>query len=395
MYLKTNRHLQTPKFVVVNLKDIIFRLRLYLLQHLPIKKNRIVFLSHLGKTYACNPRYLCEYLALNYPGKFDLVWIYDKLQTNKPNLPKGVRAVPFFSYQGLLFINTAGLVVSNTRISKAFFFKKRKGQRYIQTWHSSLRLKCIEADANLGSDYEAFAVEDSKKIDVIFSGGTFSSSIFRNSFWYSGEIIESGTPRIDWLANINPNIIDRIYLKSGLSKDCKYMLYAPTFRKGSKTDAYLKDFDSICQSLNSRFGGNWKILYRLHPNLKGCVISNILSDNVIDMTDYDDIQELLAICQILVTDYSSSMFDALLSKKTCMLYACDFAEYIAKERRLYFDIESLPFPLAHNENPRTDIIASFDPAKYQNSVSKFMHTIGNKETGHACESISKYILAHQ
>lgn len=173
------------------------------------------------------------------------------------------------------------------------------------------------------------------------------------------------------------------------------MLYAPTFRKGSKTDAYLKDFDSICQSLNSRFGGNWKILYRLHPNLKGCVISNILSDNVIDMTDYDDIQELLAICQILVTDYSSSMFDALLSKKTCMLYACDFAEYIAKERRLYFDIESLPFPLAHNENQLTDIIASFDPAKYQNSVSKFMHTIGNKETGHACESISKYILAHQ
>lgn len=376
----------------MNLQNLIFRLRVRFLQCLPVRRHRIVFLSHLGKTYACNPRYICEYLALKFPGKFDLIWVYDRQQSCKPNLPKGVRAVPFFSYRCLRYINTAGFVISNTRISDDFFFKKRKAQRYIQTWHSSLRLKCIEADADLGTQYEEFAKRDSSKIDVIFSGGSFSSNIFRNSFWFKGRIVESGTPRIDWLMNLKEDTIDNIYLKSGLSKQCKYLLYAPTFRKGGHADAYLKDFDSLCKALDRRFGGDWKILYRLHPNLKGNVILNNFTQNVIDMTEYDDIQELLAISEVLITDYSSSMFDAAFCYKKCVLYAADFDEYIANERRLYFEVGTLPFPLVHDEKQLVDVIASFNEEKYRQAVSEFMITIGSKESGQSCKTISDYIL---
>lgn len=146
----------------MSLKNSVLSVRVTLFQHLPIRKRRIVFLSHLGKTYGCNPRYLCEYLSVNYPGKFDLVWFMNRNQ-DKPILPAGVRAVPYFSHQSLRMINTAGFVVSNTRISDAFYFKKRTGQTYIQTWHSSLRLKCIEGDAGLGPEYEEFAKENSGK----------------------------------------------------------------------------------------------------------------------------------------------------------------------------------------------------------------------------------------
>lgn len=375
----------------MSLRSLLFRLRLSLYRKLPIKRNRIVFLSHLGKTYACNPRYICEYLASNFPGKYDLVWVYDKIQSNKPVLPEGVRAVPYFSHQCLREINTARFIISNTRISDAFFFEKRKGQRYIQTWHSSLRLKCIEADAGLGADYENFARRDSSKIDVIFSGGTFSSDIFRNSFWYDGEIIESGTPRIDWLKNIDRNTVSAIYTKSGLSDKFKYLLYAPTFRKDAKTDAYIQDFETVCSALEKRFGGKWKILYRLHPNLKGNTNAAVHSPVVIDTTDYDDIQELLVISDILVTDYSSSMFDAIFCAKTCLLYAKDLEDYTAKERRLYFDIEALPFLLARDERHLAEIITSFDDDKYRHSTSEFVNRIGSAETGNACKTISDYI----
>ena len=164
----------------MKLKEAVFNFRLSLYGVLPIIKNKIIFLSHLGKTYACNPRYLCEYLASEYPGKFDLVWVYNRLESDKPELPAGVRAVPYFSHQYLREINTAGFIISNTRIADAFYFNKRKGQTYIQLWHSSIRLKCIEADAGLGREYKEFACRYSKKIDIIFSGGSFSTKIFRN-----------------------------------------------------------------------------------------------------------------------------------------------------------------------------------------------------------------------
>lgn len=378
----------------MRLREYLFNLRLRLYRLIPIKKNRIVFISHLGKTYACNPRYLCEYIAKEFPGKYELIWVYDKQVGRIPTLPEGVDSVPFFSHKCLKLIATAGTIVSNTRISDAFYFEKRKGQFYLQTWHSSMRLKCIEADANLGIKYENFAKKDSSKIDAIISGSRLSTHIFKNSFWYNGEIIESGTPRIDWLRNISREQIDRIYTKAGLSKEYKYLLYAPTFRKGCVLDAYLREFDNLCSALGLRFGGKWKILYRLHPNLKGIVNVDDMSKCVSDMTDYDDIQELLAVSEVLVTDYSSSMFDALLCDKKCMLYASDLKNYIANERGLYFDVASLPFPIAQDEKKLQDLVTSFDEEKYQQTTQSFLQDIGSKESGEACKTIAKYIIEH-
>lgn len=377
----------------MNLKQLIFNLRLKSYKILPIKRNRIVFLSHLGKTYACNPRYLCEYIALNYPNKFDLVWIYDNVCSTPPSVPKGVRCIPFFSHKGLRAINSARFIISNTRISDAFFFEKRKGQVYIQTWHSSMRLKCIEADANLGEKYEAFARRDSNKIDVILSGGHFSSDIFKNSFWYTGQVLETGTPRIDWLKNMTQMSKQQIFAKAGLDINYKYILYAPTFRKNNNTESYNIDFARLCESLYKKFNCRWKVLFRLHPNLKGIIKPDAIAGNVIDMTEYDDIQELLAISDILITDYSSSMFDAAFCDKICILYAADLENYLNNERNLYFSISDLPFPLARTNDDLMEIIRQFETKDYHFKLTEFMKTIGSCENGTACESICKYILA--
>lgn len=378
----------------MSLRDTIFKIRLAIYRRLPINRKRIVFLSHLGKTYACNPRYLCEYIAAKYPCQYELIWIYDSQASAKPVLPAGVKAIPYFSHKCLRILATSKYVVSNTRISDAFYFKKRIGQIYIQTWHSSMRLKCIEGDANLGESYEEFAKRDSSQIDVIISGCKFSSSIFKKSFWYKGEILESGTPRIDWLKNITPSQIDEIYSKSKLGHDKHYVLYAPTFRRNYNLDAYNVDFKRLCEVLNDKFGGEWNVLYRLHPNLKGVIDTESLPDKVIDMTAYDDIQELLAISDILITDYSSSLFDAALCNKICILYTSDLKEYVASERHLYFDIEALPFPIACNNSQLIDIVNRFDTTSYRRRLTEFLTTVGSFETGTACKRIFEYISAH-
>lgn len=374
----------------MNLKQFTLNLRLSLYRKLPIKRNRIVFLSHLGKNYACNPRYICEYLAKNYPNHFDLVWIYDKHHTKAPAVPHGVRVVPYFTYEALRTIATSKFIISNTRISRDFYFEKRPSQIYIQTWHSSLRLKCIERDADLGIEYETFAKEDSNKIDVIFSGGGFSTQIFRNSFWYDdGVIINSGTPRIDWLLNAKQQQ-ELILAKAKLLDSFNYILYAPTFRKGNSTEAYNIDFNALCNALQQKTGKPWKVLYRLHPNLKGKIEVNN-SDVIIDMTDYDDIQELLVVANLLITDYSSSMFDAAFCSLPCILFASDLEKYITTERRLYFKIHDLPFPLAQTNEQLQSIINAFDLDSYQTKIHEFLQSIQSAEYGNACEQITQFI----
>ena len=80
-------------------------------------------------------------------------------------------------------------------------YKKRDGQFYVQTWHSSLRLKKIEADAvdGLTDNYIKMAKADSKQTDLLISGCQFSTEIFRRAFWYDGPIVSTGTPRGDVL----------------------------------------------------------------------------------------------------------------------------------------------------------------------------------------------------
>ena len=117
------------------------------------------------------------------------------------SIPQNVRVVRYFSKEYLYELHTAGVVICNARTLESYLWIKRKGQVYIQTWHSSLRLKNIEKDAEktLPESYIQAAKGDSEKIDYIISGCTLSSCIFKNSFWYDGKILECGTPRIDYL----------------------------------------------------------------------------------------------------------------------------------------------------------------------------------------------------
>ncbi len=359
----------------------------------PIRKNKILFWSDLGQRYSCNPRYLSEYISITYPNVYDVVWMFQSTATLPSDLPKNVRVVRYFSKEWLYEIATAKYVVCNHRIPSYFYFKKRKKQVYIQTWHSSLRLKAIEGDAaeELGAGYIEGAKKDSKQIDYLLSGCGFSSEIFRKSFWYDGEILEAGTPRIDYLLS-QVDDKDSLFDKVKLSKKYKYVLYAPTFRNGDDLSAYDIDAERLVANLQVKFGGEWKVLYRLHPNLAQKIQLDNLPACCIDMTSYQDMQELLVLSDILITDYSSCMFDVAYLNKLCVLYVSDLERYIQNERRLYFEIPSLPFLIAKSNDELEEKIGAFEEKEYQTNLQAFLQTINSFERGNACKTIVKRIL---
>jgi CDP-glycerol glycerophosphotransferase len=104
-------------------------------------------------------------------------------------------------------------------------------------------------------------------------------------------------------------------------------------------------------------------------------------------------QELLCIADMLITDYSSSMFDFAMLRKPCILYATDVAQY---DRGYYFNFKHLPFPLAESENELLSILKDFNEEKYLSGLEKFYEeTIGLYEDGHASESIACWMRNHR
>lgn len=368
------------------LKDMRYMAVIKLYSLLPIQNNKIIVWSDSFKSYGCNPKYIVEYILENYKDEFDIVWVFDACLPQPEQLPEGVRVVKYFSKEYLYELHTAHFIVCNARTSDSYLWHKRKRQIYIQTWHSSLRLKTIEKDAAefLPEQYISAAKKDSQKIDYIISGCKFSSNIFRNSFWYSGKIVECGTPRTDFLLKNKNN--KELLKKANLSDKYHYILYAPTFRQTDQYE-YKFDFKSVIKAFENKFGGNWKILYRLHPNLIFKVREYQLGDECINMCCYSDMQELIALSDALITDYSSCMFDMMYAKKPCFLYMPDYENYINSERKMYFDIKQLPFIRAFNEKELAASVYNFNHEEYLKELSIFLDKIGSFEKGTATEAI--------
>lgn len=348
----------------------------------PIQKNKIVLWSDNFKSFGCSPKYIALYLAKQFPGKYDLVWVLEQDRPIPQGIPEGIRVVRYFSMEYLKELSTAKVVICNSRMGKAHYFRKRKGQYYIQTWHSSLRLKKIEGDApGLSEAYTQQAKIDSKNIDLLLSGCRFSSDIFRRAFWYDGEIYEHGTPRCDGFFGSDQAVRQKVFDFYGIPQDKKLALYAPTFRKDKKASLYGMDFAMLGQAL----GEAWVMGCRLHPN----IAAELAVDNAIGMSKYPDMQELLAACDLLITDYSSSMFDMAVAGKQCALYLPDLQQYTAGERGLYFDIQSLPFPKGENMEDFCRCLKGFDG--YQARCAAFLQEIGSFEDGNAAAAVAKRI----
>lgn len=347
---------------------------------LPIQSNKVIAWADNFKSFGCSPKYIALYLAEHFPGKYDIVWVLERDRPVPEGLPEGIRVVRYFSMEYLKEIATAKVIVCNHRTGSYHYFRKRPGQYYIQTWHSSLRLKKIEGDAPaLGRDYAVHARADSEKIDLLLSGCRFSSGIFRRAFWYDGEILERGTPRCDGFFGDAGAVREKVCRYFGIPAGKKLALYAPTFRKDKKASLYGMDLAALGQAL----GPEWVVGCRLHPNLN----VDVPDRDCIPMSRYPDMQELLLAADLLVTDYSSSMFDMAVAGKPCVLYVPDLEEYMEAERGLYFDIQALPFPKAADMAQLCRAVQALETLDY----GPFLREIGSFEDGNAARAVVQRI----
>lgn len=371
-------------------KEKVASLLVAIFRYLPIKKNKVLMMSYYGKGYDCNPKYLTEYLVAHqkqYP--WNIVWVFNDVRSHDTN--KGIRKVKIMSLMFFYELCTAKVIITNFRMMK--WFKKRKKQYYIQTWHSSLRLKAIEKDAesSLTPDYIEMAKNDSKQCDALISGCKFSTEIFRRSFWYEGKILEYGIPRNDVLLNKDLKQVESIKKKLGIGVNQKILLYAPTFRKSHDMSVYDLPYEQLGELLNQKWGGEWLILVRLHPHLQSKGLKINWSEQIRDASGWEDVQELLLVADVLISDYSSLIFDYRFTGRPCFLYVPDLDKYVANDRELYFNIQDLPFESAKSYQLLKQKIEAFDYIVYEKKLQDFEQQVGNFEDGKACERLAEEI----
>lgn len=372
--------------ILSRIRRWLVRLWMLLCRVRPIAPEKIVVMSYYGGGYGDNGKAIVRSLLEKAPG-LDIVWV--GRPDTEASIPQPLRYVRFRSMAYYYELATAKVWIDNSR--KGADVVKRRGQFYMQTWHGSVALKRIEKDAqsHLSTGYLEDARHDSRMADVILSGCGFFTRLIRRAFWYDGEILECGTPRLDKLFAAGS---DRSALrKLGIPDDKKVVLYAPTFRSNGVVDCYLRDFAQVLSALKARTGEDWAAAVRLHPNAARKANWISYSDTVINATSLPDLYELLPVADLVISDYSSLIFEAGMLNKPVFLYATDVESY-GLDRNFYFRLEELPFPLARNTVELLKIIGSFDENVYLERLEAFNDSIDYFEKGTASETAANRIL---
>ena len=382
--------LETLKLIKNISTTLIMRVLFRVFYIFPIRKNRILFQSFREKQYSCNPKYISEKLQELYGDKVEIGWSFRNPEEFAFLKEQGVRVMKSRTLEFYKFALTARVVCVNTYYKPTL--PRRRKQYFVRTWHGGGAYKRVGRMEKLPWLKRWFLSFQQEGADLYLSSSkAFTDLTLHDSFNYFGEIFEYGMPRNDILINGAPDgLIEKVRKEIGLKDGEKLVLYAPTYRKDTKKDAFGLDYENLTDALSARFGGKWRCAYRGH-HVTFKTDHTRVSEGAINLSDYPDMQHLLLVSDALVTDYSSSIWDMSLMKKPAFLFAPDLKEYTT-ERDFYTDIHTWPFPLSESNEEMKKTILAFDQEAYIKAVDGHHEALGSYETGMASEMCARRIF---
>lgn len=374
-----------------SIKKTIKKIYISLVSILPIDNDKAVFCNFTGRGYGDSPKYIAEELHKRAPN-MKIIWLCSE---KNALFPAYVTRVKLRSLRHYFEINTARIIISNVRVDLGL--KKRNRQIYIQTWHAPFSPKKLELEAidTLTEEYIRDARHDGFITDAILSNSSLLDNQYERVFGLNenAEILRVGLPRNDFLIRNakNEDICTEIRAKLNISADQYIVLYAPTFRDDYSSEGYKLLFENIRVTFERKMKKECVMLIRLHPNAYKQLNEIIFSKNIINITEYPDMQELAIAADAVISDYSSVVFDFAILGKPSFICALDLQHYI-DTRGLLDEFYSFPFPHAYSNEELIDKINTFDADEYSHSLNAYFENNPIYDKGYASEKTVDWIL---
>jgi CDP-glycerol glycerophosphotransferase len=343
---------------------------------------QLAFFESWHGHFSDSPRAIAEELhARGLP--FHQVWALrdaagapDWITTVDPDSPAYLRA-----------LGQAGVIVSNNTLPG--YFRKRRRSFYLQTWHGT-PLKRIAFDihnADFRTRYRRYFRHLAREVaswDALVSPNRFSTPVFRQAFRYDGRIIETGYPRNDpLLANGARARRDVVRSRLGIAEDARTLLYAPTWRDDDAFSLAL-DLERVAAALPDDV-----VLLRVH-DMVADTVPTALPPTVRDVSGHPEVSELFLAADVLITDYSSVMFDFAVTGKPQIFFTYDLDGYRDQLRGFYFDFErEAPGPLAGTTEEVIEALLDLDAVRrrYAAAYERFRQRFCHLDDGEASRRV--------
>ncbi|GGX41616.1 bifunctional glycosyltransferase/CDP-glycerol:glycerophosphate glycerophosphotransferase [Streptomyces microflavus] len=352
----------------------------------------VLYASYDGRQYSDSPRAIHRELASRAP-EIEHLWV---VRDQQAAVPEGVRAIALHSAEWYEALARSRWVVTNTHLPQ--WFERAEGQCVVQTWHGT-PLKRIGRDLagtpHADAAYMASMERRSAQWSVLVSPNSFSTPVLRRAFGYSGEVLECGYPRNDLLyapdrAKIATAVRERLAIPEGR----RVVLYAPTWREDRPRHGgrYELDLQLDLDQAREALGEDHVLLVRRHYLVGGSVPG---TDFVRDVSRHPDVSELLLISDVLVTDYSSIMFDFAQTGRPMLFHTYDLAHYRDTLRGFCFDFEHrAPGPLIPGS---AEVVAALrDPeaavAGHREAYERFREAFCDLDDGSAAAQVVDRML---
>lgn len=367
-------------------KPLYFLAKIYY-KHLskkPIVKNQIAFMSGRRDEIGGNPEYVYNLIKDRDDIEFKFLMFSD---------PAGHRKIKNI-VKFLKLYATSKVVIVDDYFRLLNLVTKRDEIKLFQLWHACGAFKTF-GFTRLGKKGGPKQTDPNHRMyDYAIVSSKEIAKHYAEGFGLSDEnVVATGIPRTDIFMDkeYEKNIQISFYERYPQLKNKKIMLFAPTFRGNGQMSAYYPIDAFDIEKAYEGLGGEYAILIKLHPFCQERFeIPEKYSDFIIDMSEEDELNDLLFVTDLLVTDYSSVIFEASLRDIPMMFYAFDLYDYISS-RDFYYDFESfVPGKIVFGEN---ELIACVKNQDFeQEKVNGFKNKFFDDLDGKSSERVAHLIL---
>lgn len=360
------------------------------LLHSPLKEVTL-FSCFGGRAPADSPLSIQRELQrVGYGGQ--MLWATDD---GAPGPGNGVDTVLVGSPAYYEALHTSRWLVNNNNFP--YYFRKHPDQYYLQTWHGT-PLKRIGEDvpsASLSLSYRWLMRREAAAWDALLAQNDFAAEVFPGAFGYDGPVLTLGYPRNDQLALTTPERQRAIRTQLGIEPDSCVVLYAPTWRDNRRTNnnRYATVTYLDIGRMSRWLGAAGVLLLRGHSNTPGFSTADAYP-NVRDFSRYPDIADLLEIADVLVTDYSSVMFDFTVTGRPLVFLAPDLAEYEASTRGFYLDFRAIaPGPILETTDEVISAASDLDALalRFGEAYTSFQKRFTASDDGYAARRVVDHV----